>query len=461
VTTVLLEPAGLERFRLIVERRFGLQHDDSKLEQLADVVRSRLAATRSPSLPSYLELLQSRGSDELRVLAEQLTVNETFFFRNNDNFRALAELVIPERIAERSPDKRLRILSAGCASGEEPYSLAIVLRESIPDFASWTFDIIAVDLNAAVLARAAQARFSRWSLRATPNEVQERYFQPHGTDFLLAREIRNMVRFEERNLVDDDCTFWHSLACDVVFCRNVLMYFTPESARAVVQRITRALLPRGYLFLGHAETLRGLSQDFHLCHSHETFYYRRCDESEVGRMIRSAPATRSASEVAISAVLDTGAPWVDAIQRASERIAALAGNRPRSASGPESDSTAAHDSRPALAWQAWDLGLVLEAMRQERFAEALTLLSALPPESQLDVDALLLRAVLLTNTGALHESEQVCRNLLALDELSAGAHYLMALCRERAGDRSPFTSIRALQCRIFTSASWPSAEGIW
>ena len=434
MTPPMLDRAHLERFRALVARRLGLHYEEGKLDFLGEVVRRRMEAVGISRVESYLERLMSspNGSDELRALAEPLTVNETFFFRNADNFRAFSEVVLPERIRARSVEKRLRVLSAGCSSGEEAYSLAIRVREALPDPSSWDVKILGIDISPAILAKARQARYSEWSLRATSEEARQRYFRADGKDFVLAPAIQKMVSFEERNLVNEDPLFWPSLACDVVFCRNVLMYFTPEHAREVVRRISQALLPSGYFFLGHAETLRGLTQEFHLCHTHDTFYYRRRAADEVVAAAATwagPPGAADAGSEGLPAVVESTVSWVDVIQRASERIARLADGGARSAPSQSAGETAAG---PVA--RTWDLALVLEAVRQERFADALQLITALPADAHEDPDALLLRAVLLTNNGRLAESEEACGRLLVLDELNAGAHYVMALCREHAGD---------------------------
>jgi chemotaxis protein methyltransferase CheR len=167
--TPVLDRTGLDQFRTIIARRLGLQYEDGKLDYLAEVARRRMELVGSTRFESYLDHLISspKGSDEFRALAEELTVNETFFFRNADNFRAFAETVLPERIRAKTREKRLRILSAGCASGEEPYSLAVLVREALSDLGNWDVKIIGLDVNPAVLAKAAQARYSAWSLRAT------------------------------------------------------------------------------------------------------------------------------------------------------------------------------------------------------------------------------------------------------------------------------------------------------
>lgn len=426
--TPMVERADLERFRSVVATRFGLQYEEGKLDYLADVLRQRLDATGSTLAATYLEELSSPlRADERQVLASQLTVNETFFFRNADNFRALAGHVMPERIRAKGQTRTLRILSAGCASGEEPYSLAMMVRDALPDFERWDVQIVGVDLNASMITRAAEARYSAWSLRATTEDMRRRYFRTEAKDFVLAPEVQAMVDFREGNLVEDDALLWQPERYDLVFCRNVIMYFTAEVMRAVVERIGRSLLPGGFFFLGHAETLRGLSQDFHLCHTHDTFYYQKRDGARpLTGQLGHAGWQPDLGAAALPSVVEAATSWVEAIQRASERIADLA--RAPTISPPDSSAATPPTAR------AWDLGLVLEAMRQERFSDALALLSALPPQAHAEPDALLLRAVLLINSGSRAEAEDACSRLLGLNELNAGAHYVMALCREHAGD---------------------------
>lgn len=197
--TPLPSHADVERFRAVVARRFGLQFDAGRLDFLAEVLRQRSAASRDPTAGSYLERVASlpKSADELGVLAQQLTVNETFFFRNPDAFRALTERVLPERMRAKEPHRvPLRILSAGCASGEEPYSLAMTLVEAVPDLERRQVEILGVDVNAAVLQRAARARYSEWALRETPEELRRRYFRAEGSELVLDPRIQQMVTFE-------------------------------------------------------------------------------------------------------------------------------------------------------------------------------------------------------------------------------------------------------------------------
>jgi len=424
-------PADVHRFRALVARRLGLHIEDGKLDLLADLLQRRCEKWSRGSCTEYLDRLASDGApDELAAIATELTVGETYFFRNPDHFAAFAETVLPERQRERGDVHRLRILSAGCASGEEAYSLAISLRTAAVQLGGWTLDIVGIDVNPASLARAAEGRYSPWSLRETPPQVTARFFRPEGRGFVLDDTIRSMVVFEERNLLDDDPVFWQPEAFDVVFCRNVIMYFTADASQLVIARIARTLAPGGFLFLGHAETLRGISPEFHLCHTHDTFYYQRRPASELHAVRGPATALSTAPPEFDESRKATGS-WTESIQRAADRIATLARR-------PAPQPIRAPDGRsPSLASQpnaAVLLARALELLREERLADAMDVVRAFPPASRTDADAQLLRAVLLTNSGDLPEAERVCRHLLELDELNAGAHYLLALCREQAGD---------------------------
>lgn len=422
-----LSVADIDRFRDVIARCLGLQFEDAKLGFLADVLRRRLAAA-GQAADVYLSRLEtdSFNSEEVGALAQELTVPETYFFRNTDQYRAFAETALPDRMRAQSAVRRLKILSAGCASGEEAYSLALLVRETVDP--SWDVSIRAVDVNPAMVSKASRARYSAWALRETPADVQQRWFRSEGRDFVLDDGVRAAVKFEVRNLAQNDSQLWLPDTYDVIFFRNVLMYFTPQNGHTVITRIERSLRNGGYLFLGHAETLRGLSSDFHLRHTHGTFYYQRKDSNTPSALPFSVTASQ-APQPPLTPALDAADSWVEAIRLASERIetlTALPRQRPRPQPGPS----------PAAAMRASDLELALGLLREERFAEALEMMQSLPPESGRDPDALLLHAALLTHRGRLAEAEDACRRVLEVDELNAGAHYLFALCREGARDRA-------------------------
>lgn len=415
----------LERFRSAIVQRIGLYFDDAKLGFLSEVLQRRLER-HSCSGTHYLQMLEYEPSSaELRSLAQELTVGETYFFRHNDQFRAVAEVALPERMRAQDTSRTLQLLSAGCASGEEAYSLAILVRETIAD-PSWDVSIRAIDLNPTALEKAARARYSPWALRETPPDVRHKWFRSEGRDVVLEETVRACVQFKEANLASDDPELWRPAAYDVIFCRNVLMYFAPEQMRAVIARITESLAPGGYLFLGHAETLRGISEEFHICHSHDAFYYQRREQVSAARrpINRIAPAYAAAPPPAAPPVADLSTAWVDTIRRASERVAALV------------PKTTAVERLARPRGNDWKLAPVFDLLRHERFGEALDYMRSGPPETNNDADVLLVKAVLLAQGGHLADAREACRKLLHIDELNAGAHYVLALCFEHAGERA-------------------------
>jgi chemotaxis protein methyltransferase CheR len=426
----------LERFRAAIIRGIGLQFDDAKLGFLGEVLQRRLNRLDRPGEAYLCDLEREPSRSEIGALAQELTVGETYFFRNHEQFEALAEVVLPERMRARATgegggQKILRLLSAGCASGEEAYSLAIVAREAIAD-PTWEIAIRAVDLNPAALAKAAKARYSSWALRETPPDIQDKWFRRAGGDMILDPSVRTMVGFEPANLASDETGLWRASTYDAVFCRNVIMYFAPEQMRSVVARIAQSLAPGGYLFLGHAETLRGISDAFHLCHTHKTFYYRRkdnidaCGSSAQGagalKLVPGRGARFGATPNGAGGAAENGM-WFDSIRAATERVAALIG-----------EPMPTPPARPTA--RAFDLAPALDLLRRERFAEALDYVRAGPAETARDGDVLLLEATLLAHGGQFAAAEEACQRLLVIDEHNAGAHYLLALCRAHAGDRS-------------------------
>ncbi|HYC69679.1 MAG TPA: CheR family methyltransferase [Opitutaceae bacterium] len=420
----------LSEFRSQVARRLGLWFEDHRQEFLAGILDERSAAHgRGPA--GYLQwLAASDAREEWQALAGRLTVAETYFLRGADHFHALVKTVLPRCVGRPAGSRALRVLSAGCASGEEPYSIAISLRETPAATGGRPVEIVAVDVNPAMLARARAGRYSEWALRETPPEIRRRYFRASRSEFMLDESIVAMVAFRQLNLAEPNDDLWQPGAFDAIFCRNVLMYFMPETAAAVVGRIERALAPCGCLFLGHAETLRGLSQAFHLRRDQSAFYYELKDaaedRSEPAGASRAAPSPRAAaaqSDPATAPEPSAATEWMDEISRASLRIANLA------AAAPAASPAAANRAAGAHGWRR-----VLDLHQQERFTEALTHLQQLPAGAAPDTDLQILQAMLLVNCGRLAEAEDLCRPLLERDELNAAVHYVVALCREHAGD---------------------------
>jgi chemotaxis protein methyltransferase CheR len=370
---------------------------------------------------------------ELRAVVGHLTIPETYFFRIPDHFRVFQEVVLPERTRAQWAARRISILSAGCASGEEPYTLAMLVQGRV-DLAGWQVNIRGIDVNAAAIAKGRKGRYTAWSLREIEDKFKARCFRPEGRDFQLSDSIRQMVSLEEGNLADAQAPFWRPGAYDVIFFRNAFMYFAPDAGRAVVARMAESLAPGGYLFLGPAEVLRGVSQDFELCHTHGTFYYRL-------RTGRASPVYDpwrwfvQANGGGGDPAAPTGTPpadgdWADTIRQATERIRELTESPERSR-----NACASPLPPPIAKGTPADLSIVLQLLQEERFEQALAALQALPSAARSSPEVQVLRGALLANRGDLAQAEEACAAALKMDSLNAGAYYVMALCREQADDR--------------------------
>jgi chemotaxis protein methyltransferase CheR len=371
---------GLLEFRELLSRWLGWTFDDKDVTQLDNVLGER-AATAGMDREDYLVRLgEGRWESEVVELAERLSITETYFFRHGEQFRALRQTVLPDRIAAREAHKLLRLLSVGCSSGEEAYSLAIAVREARPS-PDWVVSVTGVDANPAMLRKAGAARYSSWSLRETPPEVRGRWFHCDDSGFQVNDEIRALVRFARHNVADDDGGLWMAWQYDVIFCRNLLMYLTRPLAATLIRRMTEALVPGGYLFLGHTDSLGSRPEGLEARHDHQTFYYRRPTAA-----VAPPPL-------------------------------------PRPAPPPEP-----HRPVPPMTEEdAYDRAFGL--LQADRFADALELMISRRPGKPRPRDTLL-HGVLLVQTGRLGDAGTVARELVEVDGLNADAHQLLALCLE-------------------------------
>lgn len=415
-------PAEVTEFRAILARRAGLRFDDDKVETLSVLLAHRAEAAKAATAEDYFAHVE-QSANELSELARALTVGETYFFRDRGQFEILEALI---RSRAQSGARTLRILSAGCASGEEAYSVAICIRQTLPDLVGWTVSILGVDINPDAIEIANSARYSKWSLRETPDSIRDRYFVQHGKQFELREAVRTMSRFERHNLVESAAPFWRT-GFDIVFCRNMLMYLTPAAAATVVTRIAASLAPGGHMFLGHAENLRGISTAFEPTSACGSFYYTLTE-----RKARPKPGPSEPEGAALEDLPEPALPWFQEIARASDRIEALGrGVEKRSRTELVQPSRRRESASPDQ--RSGALAIALELLGQERFAEARRLVDR-AGSGVVEPALLLVKAVLDVHAGDFRGAETWCEEILANDELAPGAHYVLALCREAQGD---------------------------
>jgi chemotaxis protein methyltransferase CheR len=261
-----LSDADYIRFRELVYIKSGLDFSGHRRPDLERAVQSALGETATPDAASLFRLLleEEPGRRYLDAFIARLTVGETYFFRNQPQFAALERHILPDIIARRRPVRRRRVWSAGCASGEEPYSLAILLRRLLPDLADWNVLILATDINAAALEHARRGVYGAWSFREVSPETQGAYFSRHGRELAVAPQVRAMVTFAQLNLAEDayPSLLTNTSAMDLIVCRNVTIYFREETTRRIAGRFYDALTEGGWLVVGHAEPSQAIYHQF-------------------------------------------------------------------------------------------------------------------------------------------------------------------------------------------------------
>ncbi|WP_298423383.1 protein-glutamate O-methyltransferase CheR [Rhodoblastus sp.] len=242
----LLKSSGLSLDRdkqYLVEARLDPVMQQVGLKSLAELV-ARLEADRSLA----------------KKVTEAMTVNETFFFRDRAPFDGFRDAILAELLKARARTRKIRLWSAACSTGQEPYSLAMILDEEARKLAGWSVDIVASDIADSVLKRAREGVYTHFEAqRGVPMSHLVRYFTKRKDQWAINQNIKARVEFRQQNLMADFSSFG---VFDVIFCRNVLIYFAPEQKRNVLARLARALAPDGYLVLGAAESVIGYSTEF-------------------------------------------------------------------------------------------------------------------------------------------------------------------------------------------------------
>lgn len=276
-----LSKDSFHQFQSFLTEQSGLTIPSDQSKTFEEKLVTRVEECQVKSYEDYLHLLKfhPQGRLELRALLDLVTIGETYFFRNEPQFKVFRDTVIPKWVEKKmthgAQRMTLRIWSAGCSTGEEPYTLAMILKESLPCFDEWDISIIATDINQKALKAAGQGVYGSRSVQYVPDHLMGRFFFGKGQHYWLEGEIKQMVRLEYHNLATDPYTLSGHLDVDCIFCRNVTIYFDPKTLKRVIAQFSDCLAPDGYLFIGHAETLWGISNDFEAIEFPQTFLYQK------------------------------------------------------------------------------------------------------------------------------------------------------------------------------------------
>jgi chemotaxis protein methyltransferase CheR len=459
-----LPDAEFLRLKALLIRRTGHFYYDDKDDLLWERVRRRLRALGLPGVGAYLDRLAdpALGEAEWTALEAEITIGETFFFRYAEQFAALRQTILPELLQRNRATRRLRIWSAGCANGAEPYSLAILLHELLGDaLPDWRITILGTDLSEASLAAARDAVFSPWSLRGLPAELRELDFTADGRGWRLRPRHRAMVRFQRHNLLDllEPGAALEMNEFDLVLCRNVLIYFHPETVPQMVRALAERLVPGGWLLLGHAEPQPGFARFLRPVSLPGTAAWRR-EAEDLPPLAEPAWQDAPGPVVPAPDARDSDVPGPDAAPPAwlaapmpavPDAMAALPSTGAPHPRRPLPRQPATPPSPPPQGLPPAD-GSVLDAVRRRADLGDLTGASLACREALArdPANALLnfYDAVLAHAQGRAAEAEQAFRRTLALRDDFAMAHYQLGLLLLREGRRMPGRKAIAAAARI-------------
>jgi chemotaxis protein methyltransferase CheR len=252
-----------EKFAKLIYEESGIFLKSIKITLLSNRLRKRLKALNLNTYGDYYNYIQNLTdrSKEIEALLDVVSTNETYFFRNEKQFEALQIQCLPDIVNKKQKEKKLRIWSAGCSTGEEPYTIGICIFELMPQFRGWQIEIIATDIAISVLDFAKKGEYSGRRIDKVRPDLLKKYFNSdsqHPEFYTIKDEIKNIINFKMLNLFKD--TYPPDL--DIIFCRNVMIYFDKEHQKKLLSGFYRSISRSGYLFLGHSETIHTISDDF-------------------------------------------------------------------------------------------------------------------------------------------------------------------------------------------------------
>ncbi|MFN8453562.1 MAG: CheR family methyltransferase [Anaerolineae bacterium] len=439
------------RFRELVRERSGLHFPEKKWPDLEIGIFKALAESplrlnsNGHNLDEYFHLLSDKnhptGRAEMDRLIKMLTIGETHFFRDKAQFDALTQHVLPDLIARkraaaaavgRGTAPQLRIWSAGCATGEEAYSVALVLKELLPDLENWQILILATDINPDALARAREGLYSDWSFRENrAKALLPYYFSPETPQpprqvarYRLHPHIRSMVTFASLNLVEDNFPAIHNntLSMDLILCRNVTIYFAEEATRQVIKQFYNSLVEGGWLVVGHSEPSMLVYQAFQLHSFPDTFLYQKAGHSHA----------RS-----------TNWGWFDRVKKATGSLRShfLPTNPATSQNLDIAPTRPMRETASARVDSAYQPPVIFDPYQQAqtllqvgRVQEAIVQL-----KQKLDIEpnsapAYSLLGLAYANLGQWDEARQWCQHALKMDGLLAEAYFVLGLVAQNQSD---------------------------
>ncbi len=271
----VITPQDYAKFCEFFYRKTGMMFSDNKAYFVERRLQDRIVATRNSSFRDYFTLVRFETSGvEMQHLVNAMTVNETYFYREDYQFDALVQHVLPDIARTREPGKPIRIWSLPCSTGEEPYSIAMQILENWGQADAYDIEILASDIDSRVIVDAKAGIYSARALHRLSDKLKAKYFRPHGDDFQICDALRQSIDFSVVN-VSDTLAMRRFRDIDVIFCRNMLIYFDDDSRRQAVETLYESMRPGGVICLGHSESMSRMSAMFEPRRYGGTILYQR------------------------------------------------------------------------------------------------------------------------------------------------------------------------------------------
>ncbi|MBO9999583.1 MAG: hypothetical protein J7641_11350 [Cyanobacteria bacterium SID2] len=475
----MCDSALLQRFVKSIVQQTGLYVRPQDERGLLAKIQARMESIGISSLEDYYQLLsasfngassqqKARSHQEWQKLIQRLVVTESYFFRDRGQFELLRSRILPELIVKNRnlaarancPKPRFKVWSAACASGEEPYSIAILLRELLPDLQDWDLSIVGTDINHEVLDRAKRGHYNTWSFRQVEPHLQQQYFRRDGDRYHIDARVQEMVQFQPLNLVGHDFPNpeidLHEI--DLILCRNVFIYFDRRSIDLVLQKFYQTLAQGGYLIAAHAE-LQGRSiQPFHVQLFPQSVVYQRCDLPELDSVSPTSDRAfifeRTSSGDSTDPTLSSSR--IDTFDRSSALPLANPSRTIQSSSQlkqPSPQSSCRSDASPSNggrtlfnATESANASLdrdfdrswndALHDFQQKNYPEAIQHAECVLSQQIRHLDAHTLIARAYANLGDYRKATYYCMQALEIESLAVVPYYLLATISELQGNPS-------------------------
>jgi len=405
------------RFKNLILERSGQAFPDSRQAELESGIKRAFAASTCRDYDEYYRLLLDpvNGAAELERLINSLTINESHFFRDAAQMDALRTRVLPDIIQRRTFIRTMRIWSAGCATGDEPYTLAMMLRDLLPNIDEWSITILATDINTNALNKARIGLYTDASFREErAKQMRERFFVKKETRYEIVPEIRRMVTFRQLNFAGDDFPSYdtNTMLMDLILCRNVTIYFPGDLTRRLIGKFYNALVEDGWLLVGHSEHSLGAYSQFQIHNMPDAILYQR--------VINPDNRTMDWKQMEEALSLSRTAPSAAVKKRTDSPPASM-----RRAVSPTPTTPAEPPADP--------LQGALELIENGESAKALQQLLALEKTDRDNPELCSLIGKIYADMGEWKNAEEWCKKTIARSKLNRAAHYILALVYQHQG----------------------------